>query len=311
MFVENIKVFNFENALRGMRNPKDSWSISDTIYIKPDSCNDEELKQKLFENKNILPVSEYIDDKCNEKIFYKTEDSTILSEIANNRYIFKHKPFDLESTVYQYVDTDCIAIVGPNDLKLAKKLSKNGPVHRKYLREILVSMDIIGSLDFWKEWDTMKVGTVSNSCSTMHKITSKPITDPMFSNADLRPYDIEKRKEWIKYLNEVRDDNSLSDIEKTRILSKQLLLGFEQRRTLTFNYETLANAFPWRKNHKLKEWRWLCNEIFINLPYFKDFVVSMLNAKPTIDKKTVEKILSMAGCDNNIDIETILKEINK
>ena len=143
-----------------------------------------------------------------------------------------------------------------------------GEPNSKYLRDITVTLDITASFDFWKEFDTYKVGTVANSCSTMHTITKHAITIDNISTADLREKDIKNIEEkWLPILNEVLDDESLSALEKTRILSKMNLVGFEQKRTIKLNYQVIKNMNVWRMGHKLKEWRVLINVYFKNLPY--------------------------------------------
>ena len=173
------------------------------------------------------------------------------------------------------VETDRVAIIGKNDMDLMQRLVSHdqtsingGEPNSKYLRDITVTLDITASFDFWKEFDTYKVGTVANSCSTMHTITKHPITIENISTADLREKDIKNIEEkWLPILNEVLDDKSLSALEKTRILSKMNLVGFEQKRTIKLNYQVIKNMNVWRMGHKLKEWRVLINVYFKNLPY--------------------------------------------
>ena len=237
MKFENIRVMNFENAFRGMRNPKNSWHLSDSAF-------------GLWSDKiSIIPtpivnktLSEWKDEPAPDwQILYRDE---------------------IEPSLYEY------AAIGPKDMKLAKTLVKAGSEHRKFMRQIFVSVDITAPLYIWKEIDTYKVGTVANSCSTMHTITKHPITIENISTADLREKDIKNIEEkWLPILNEIVNDESLSALEKTRILSKMNLVGFEQKRTIKLNYQVIKNMNVWRMGHKLKEWRVLINVYFKNLPY--------------------------------------------
>ena len=174
---------------------------------------------------------------------------------------------------------------GENDLALAKKLTQAGPDHRKFLRQIMVSMDITAPLYWWKEYDTYKVGTVANSCSTMHKIHEKEFTLDDFSHEHLE-----------RIIEDTGGDiasvwNFFSPLEYTiEMLNKarhffletkdkcywwqmiQLLpSSYNQLRTVTLTYENLLNMYRARKDDKLDEWRKFC-EVIAELPYFKDFI---------------------------------------
>lgn len=276
MKVEFLKVTNFDTALRGMRNPKDSWSKSDTIYLLlPHHLDVEKYDEylKAYTIDNLYSPNTGTIGYLTYNYSVDNEKRELLFNPYFRKYAIESKEFGTEGKVYLNVDTDEIALIGKNDLDLCMRLCAGGPVHSKFARMITVSFDIIAPFDFLKEMDTYKVATVCNSCSTMHKITSKKIDISMFSTSGLRDKDIEQLKKYIDYLNEVRDDESLSDIEKTRIMSKLNALGFEQRRTYMMNYETLNNIYKWRYNHKLFEWRWFSNDVIANLPYFKDLFI--------------------------------------
>lgn len=159
-------------------------------------------------------------------------------------------------------------IMGDNDYDLAKKLRDGGPVHAKYRRMITVYLDITAPLYWWKEFDTYKVGTVANSCSTMHKIHAKEFTLEDFSHEHLNKETKLKLIEVINYLNISRDcfrsDSSRKDYWWQMI---QLLpSSYNQKRTVMLNYEVLANIYKSRKNHKLDEWHTFCHWIE-ELPY--------------------------------------------
>ena len=212
--IENIEVFNFEGAFRGLRNPMNSWNKSDS----------------------------YID-------------------ALTNKYI-----------------------VGENDLKLAQRMIGAGTDESKFMRQIFVSMDITAPLYWWKEADTYKIATVSNSCSTMHKITSSEITEENYSfdpepdkpltglptNDYVRILDIKNRAvadvEWLR-----KKYNETKDKRYWRLLIQINPDGWLQKRTWTGNYQNLRNMYFARKNHKLTEWIQFC-QIIEQLPYSKELI---------------------------------------
>ncbi len=162
-----------------------------------------------------------------------------------------------KSDSYYTVDGDFI--IGKKDIELAKKLAKAGSDHRKYLRQIGVSVDITAPLYWWKEFDTYKVGTTANSCSTMHTIHSKEFTLSDFSWEDLTEVNIRVLEEVILALNVSREQyNATKDKFYWRQMVQLLPTSYEQKRTVTLNYEVLINIYNARKNHKLKEWHTLC-----------------------------------------------------
>ena len=233
--IENTEVVGWEPALRGMRNPKNSWNRADS---HPCDCD----------------KAEYGD--C--------------SMVIND-----HKPaIDCVNGEYGF----CI---GENDMRLAKTLAEGGPVHAKYRRMIIVYADITAPLYWWKEFDTYKVGTVANSCSTMHKIGEKKFTMEDFRVEHLVSDGLSLMDDIISVLNNIRD--IYLDFDQLRdqccltpeITCKkdvwwqmiQLLpSSYNQRRTVMMSYEMLANAYRWRKDHKLDEWRVFCDWIK-KLPY--------------------------------------------
>ena len=218
--LENCEVVGWEHAIRGMRNPKNSWEKSDSHSCG--TCGD-----------------------CDNCIDY--EDC----------------PYG-----YDYLKT----IVGPNDHTLMMNLRNAGTDHRKFMRMITVYLDITAPLYWWKEFDTYKVGTVANSCSTMHKIHDKEFTMEDFSTEHLYP---EVREAFentiIKYLNEARKTyNFLSDTPSKKDAWWQMIQvlpsSYNQKRTVMLNYEVLANIYKSRRNHKLDEWHIFCDWIE-RLPY--------------------------------------------
>ena len=203
---ENTEIVGWEAAIRGMRNPMNSWAKSDSFCVS--DCND-----------------------CPD---YNSCDG------AN----------DISYTPYR---SD--GYVGPNDLDLMRRLAAGGPVHAKYRRMIEVYVDITAPMYWWKEFDTYKVGTVTNSCSTMHKIAEKEFTLDDFSHEHLTDLSLYGFTASIKYLNALREDYNLEKSKEDWWQMIQLLpSSYNQRRTVMMSYEVLANIYKSRKDHKLDEW---------------------------------------------------------
>lgn len=164
-------------------------------------------------------------------------------------------------------------ILGPNDLDLAKRLCKAGSDHRKFIRQILVSVDITAPLYWWKEFDTYKVATVANSTSTMHKLHSKPIEISDFSYDRMSADAIGALESLIDFMEhtrqrfvETKNKNDWYD------LIQLLPSSYNQKRTVTMNYENLLNMYYARRNHKLDEWHVYCDWI-LELPYTRDLFI--------------------------------------
>ena len=175
--------------------------------------------------------------------------------------------WDKSDTVPGYGDNGCDAIIGENDLGLLKRLRKAGTDHRKFMRMIVVWCDITAPLYWWKEFDTYKVGTVANSCSTMHKIHARPFTLMDFSHEHLEPECRGLLITVISYLNIEREYFVKSKSKTDWYQMIQLLpTSYNQKRTVMLNYEVLANIYHSRKNHKLEEWHTFCDWIK-TLPY--------------------------------------------
>ena len=220
--IENTEVLGWEAAIRGMRNPMNSWDKSDSWF---------------YDN----------DEGCYRNILGKGSG-------------------DLGGMDFE---------IGPNDHKLMMNLAKAGSVDAKYRRMIVVYVDITAPLYWWKEFDTYKVGTVANSCSTMHKIHSKEFTLDDFSCEHLSGIDIgqgvgspiQELKNTIRMLNECR--NLFLETKDKNYWWQMIQLlpsSYNQRRTIMLNYEVLAGIYPKRKDHKLDEWREFCDWIK-SLPY--------------------------------------------
>lgn len=263
MKFENIQVFNFQGAIRGMRNPKNSWHLSDSSF-------------GITESEYYI---DYVSDQVNELYPDVAAD---MSQEALDKYDELHNYWYKNGILRQDNDYIDFALIGPKDLKLAQTLIAAGPEHRKFLRQIEVCVDITAPLYWYKEFDTYKIATVANSTSTMHKLTSKPITLDCFEIDDYSPVDEKFIKDLINYLEGLRQlylETNNKQIWKE--LVRWLPESWLQTRTVTMNYETLRSIYHQRKDHKLNEWSGKDNNNlpnFINtfikkLPYAKEFIM--------------------------------------
>lgn len=243
--IENVQVMGWEPAIRGMRNPMNSWEKSDSWFW---DCID--MNGKDFFH-NINGETKSID-------MYKE------SEL-------------LEDFVDQYK-----VIVGQNDLDLMQRLAAGGSVHAKYRRMLVCFMDVVAPLYWWKEADTYKVGTVANSCSTMHKIHSKEFALDDFSTDHLLEDEaMEFTRHLIKGLNFYRKRFLETKDKKYWWQMIQLLpSSYNQRRTLMLNYEVLSHIYKDRKDHKLDEWREFC-EWIETLPFAKVLICNVAKGGET------------------------------
>lgn len=242
--IENAEVVGWEHAIRGMRNPMNSWEKSDSRIVDCDGeCSSCDAYELVLDDYCTLPLGENI-------------------------------------------------VIGPNDQKLMTQLAKAGTDHRKFMRMITVYLDITAPLYWWKEFDTYKVGTVANSCSTMHKITAKEFTIDDFSHEHIEELDGDEYNmsyDWLlrtvdilnyyrKKYNTVSEKlkRDITNAERKHVLAQQKLFwwqmiqllpsSYNQKRTVMLNYEVLANIYKSRRNHKLDEWHTLCDWIE-TLPY--------------------------------------------
>lgn len=202
MIVENIEAFNIEGALRGMRNPMNSWDKSDSI---------------------------------------RYNDGT-----------FK---------------------IGENDLALAHKLIEAGSEHRKFMRQIMACFDVTAPLYLWKEFSTYKVATTANSCSTMHKIHSKPIEIDDFEINDMERFELKNLEAVVEMCEEYRKKFvETKDKKYWKALIRLLPESYLQRRTITMSFETLYNLVRQRRGHKLTEWKTFIDSIRENLYYAEELI---------------------------------------
>lgn len=218
--VEKTKVVGWEAAIRGMRNPLNSWHKSDSAYERKNTC-----------------------------VLYGDACKTC-----------PHKDIDCKKDVFE---------LGSNDKDLMKRLRNAGTDHRKFMRMITVYVDITAPLYWWKEFSTYKIGTVANSCSTMHKIHANEFTLDDFSHEHLISTAL--LEDVINELNIYRDiynnyekqtDGYKAEFSKKDIWWQMIQLlpsSYNQKRTVMLNYEVLANMYESRKNHRLDEWHTLCD----------------------------------------------------
>lgn len=189
-----------------------------------------------------------------------------------------YNSWDKSDSYIVYSDNKpCDYIIGPNDMRLMQDLYKGGSEHRKYLRQIFVSMDITAPLYWWKEFDTYKVGTTANSCSTMHTIHKKPFTIEDFSIGNVRSGYLKIFKSYLESLNLAREMYlEKKDKQYWWFMIQMLPSSFNQRRTITMNYENVVSMIHQRKGHKLDEWREFI-DILKDLPYVKEIMEEKKN----------------------------------
>lgn len=290
MKFENTEVYGFKHALRGMRNPKNSWSKSDSFFgiVNLDYTDkDMEIADKWV--KTFHPDLNWPEEFTNEGYNFAEEYAKKLVKNGILRLNNSDEVADL-------------AFIGPNDMKLAQTLIKAGPEHRKFLRQIFVSVDVTASMYFFSEFDTYKVATVANSTSKMHKLTSKPITLDCFEiddmNSDLEYYQgntIEMLSDVIIEQLEFLRQKYIETKDKRywKELVRWLPEGWLQTRTWTANYETIkAMCSPGqRRYHKLNEWSGIdddSKETFIKwarqLPYAQYLIFDDENIPFQIEK---------------------------
>lgn len=303
--IKNVEVVGWEHTIRGMRNPKNSWELSDSISCGNISCDD---------------CKYFIEPDC-----------------PGSRY---------SSGDLMYGE------IGPNDHKLMMSLAKGGPVHAKYRRMITVYLDITAPLYWWKEFDTYKVGTVANSCSTMHKIHDKEFTLEDFSCEHLNsePYDFENNEHidgefesnglvlvsnndngWLGHCYHTINGNRCTEYLSPKTLLDKYIISalnanrdaylktkdkkywwqmiqllptsYNQKRTIMLNYEVLHNMYFSRKNHKLDEWRELCKWIE-SLPY-SEIITTKETSELDIYKDLIAGKISINEARKQLGLEPI------
>lgn len=274
MRFENTSVMNFEGAIHGMRNPLNSWAKSDSIfdiYCEHEDYGAEcvdtvayKWAEHQLENATFAREGEY--DKEFERITDERRE-WLWREGATPIGIDHHYKLDL---------------IGPADMNLCRRLINGGPEHRKFLRQIFVSVDITAPLYWFKEFDTYRIGVTENSTSTMHKLASTPITLECFETDDYSQAIINEIEtglptdmvyELIQNLEELRQKYlETKDKRYWKELVRWLPNGWLQTRTVTMNYENLRSIAHQRAGHKLTEWRSFL-EWVEELPYSKELII--------------------------------------
>ena len=191
----------------------------------------------------------------------------------NNAIRGARNPLNSWARMDSYFDEEGKFVFGPNDLDLAKRLCKAGSDHRKFIRQIFVTVDITAPLYWWKEYDTYKVGTVANSTSTMHKIHSKPFEMSDFSTDHMADAALDMMQKNIDFLEGLRKDYVITKDKSLWYSIIQLLPeSYNQTRTVTMTYENIHNMYFQRKNHKLTEWAEAFIKWIESLPYAKELI---------------------------------------
>lgn len=201
----------------------------------------------------------------------KTERSAVMNLEGAIRGA--RNPMNSWSRMDSYYDENGCFVLGPNDLDLAMRLAHAGSDHRKFLRQIFVTVDITAPLYWWKEFDTYKVGTTANSTSTMHKIHAKEFSRDDFSCDRMDEGGLAMLDAVIAYLESERQKflADKNDKQSWHNMIQTLPSSYNQMRTVTLNYENLINMYYARRNHKLAEWHVLCDWI-LSLPYAEDLI---------------------------------------
>ena len=255
MKFEHTEVFNFEGAMRGLRNPKNSWDKSDSFFGIVDlNYVDKDMEIADEWVKTFRPDLNWPED-------FTDEGCNLAEEYADK--LIKNGVLKLNDND----DVADLAFIGPQDMKLAQTLIKAGPEHRKFLRQIFISVDITAPLYWWKEMDTYKIATTANSTSTMHKLTSKPITLESFEVDDFNPeivyYEIPGAQNdigmfsdfMIEQLEFLRQKHlKTKDKKYWKELVRWLPESWLQTRTWSANYEVVRSICQQRRDHKLNEW---------------------------------------------------------
>lgn len=255
--IENIEVNGFNAAFRGLRNPMNSWDKSDSYFgISSEPYNDFDYEVSAnYVNKKYPILEEHSRDW---EAHWEEYDNWLLDTGVLKR--------DTQTGAIQY------AYIGPNDMDLAQRMIRAGDDEAKFMRMIHIQMDITAPLYWWKEYDTYKVATVTNSCSTMHKIQAKQFTLEDFSCENLEQEEIDILINIITSLNWNRDKfNETKDKQYWWHMIQMLPSSYLQKRTVDFNYQTARHMYFARRNHKLDEWHIFTDKL-LELPYGKELI---------------------------------------
>lgn len=275
MKFEHTEVFNFEGALRGMRNPLNSHHKSDSFFTVFSDDMDDDWKAETIHSLTEQYLKDMVDGDYDEA--YHTQSDYL---------------WDMSTRYSQWGEHASVNnFIGPNDLDLAKRLIHAGTEHRKFLRQIIVSVDITAPRYWWAEFDTYKVGTTANSTSTMHKLASTPITLDCFETDDYcgdlvyRELSLDQNELPLEYsISDIAEDivMMLEELRQKYLETKDkrywkelirwLPNSWLQTRTVTMNYENLRSMYHQRANHKLSEWHQFC-EWVESLPYARELII--------------------------------------
>lgn len=261
MKIENVEVYGFRRALHGMRNPMDSWHLSDSVYGEDDS-----------DSRELFPL-----------------DNGSLA-------LAKERPS-----------------IGPKDMELAKKLIRRGSEHRKFMRQIMIWMDITIPRYVWQELDTYKVATVRNSCSTMNKLGNSDLEQSDFQHP-IPAAHLDNINMLGKILREAKGEGE--GVREARVqLKNDLPEGFLQKATYTMSYETALAAILQREKHRLPEWRreddGSITQVLMSLPYMSDFYEAAME-KTKMRRELASALASIAsrptGEDGSISVGVAVLE---
>lgn len=266
---------NFQGAFRGLRNPLESWAKSDSFFglinIQYDSYQIDDV------------ITSWVNNELKESQKTIEEGSKEWLDLFDKYWAWWYN----QSILQRGEDVINVACLGPKDLDLAQRMIRAGSSDRKFLRQIMVSVDITGPLYWWKELDTYKINTTANSTSTMHKLSSTPIIKECFEmkdfNKDMMMYendphnpDMNMSEFWDMLINDLehlrQKYNETKDQRYWKELIRLLPESWLQTRTWTCNYQNLRNIYSQRKNHRLTEWHQFCNWVK-SLPYAYELII--------------------------------------
>lgn len=271
MKFQNTEVMNFEGAFRGLRNPLESWKKSDSYFGMID------VEYDSYKVDNV--ITDWVNQEISRTVLKPGEEP--IEEGSNEWMDLFDKYFDWfynNGILTKNEDAVNVAAIGPVDLDLAQRMIRAGSSDRKFLRQIMVCVDITGPLYWYKEFDTYKIGTTANSTSTMHKISSTPITPQCFETTDFNNDIVGLSVDsFIDFLENLRQEyNKTKDQRYWKELIRWLPEGWLQTRTVTLNYEILRNIYSQRRHHRLTEWHQFCDWIK-SLPYAGELILHGLD----------------------------------
>lgn len=261
--IDNVRIFNMEGAFRGLRNPMNSWDKSDSIFGIGEFdqyCDDKDNAIEIY-------IKNAFGDKY-EEFLEKDPDGERYQEMYDmlNEWYSENATLDWDEHASTYF------LLGYNDKQLARRMVLAGADEGKFARQIFVSIDIEAPREWWIEFDTYKIATVANSCSTMHKIHSRDLTIDDFTAENFSEETMELFQNIINRINKLRALYlETNDKRYWREMIDLLPQSYMQKRTVTLNYQNLRNMYFARRHHKLVEWHEFC-EMIEALPYAADLI---------------------------------------